>query len=94
MVVDGPTGSGASILASFVTEESENSYPRLPVREGEHVVVWFARVPSRAAGEEYVVALAESPRWQGAVADPWSRRLTGPPEVMRLEPTPRSRLRA
>ncbi len=30
---------GASVLATFVTESSPNTYPRLPVREGEHNVV-------------------------------------------------------
>ena len=30
---------GASVLATFVTESSQNTYPRLPVREGEHNVV-------------------------------------------------------
>ena len=32
-------GSGATILASFVTEHSENTFPALPVREGENVFV-------------------------------------------------------
>jgi len=28
----------------FVTESAKNTYPRLPVREGEHVLVWFGLV--------------------------------------------------
>jgi hypothetical protein len=31
--------NGGSILATFVTEPSENTFPRLPVREGEHTFV-------------------------------------------------------
>jgi NIPSNAP len=37
------TGSGATVLAYFVTEHSGNTFPALPVREGENVFVWFAR---------------------------------------------------
>ena len=34
--------AGASVLAFLVTEHSENTFPALPVREGENVFVWFA----------------------------------------------------
>jgi hypothetical protein len=39
--------SGGSILGYFVTEASENTYPSLPVREGEHVFAWFAGFADR-----------------------------------------------
>jgi len=32
----------SAISACFVTEASPNSFPALPVREGENVLVWFA----------------------------------------------------
>ena len=54
--------------ACFVTEDSPNDFPALPVREGEHVLVAF----SRSAG---------------------TRGLPEPAQVLRLEPTPRSRLK-
>ncbi len=34
--------SRADGLGAYVTEPSPNTFPRLPVREGEHVFVWFA----------------------------------------------------
>jgi hypothetical protein len=34
--------SGASVLASFVTEKTPNNYPLLPIREGAHAFVAFA----------------------------------------------------
>ena len=37
-------GDAASILGSFVTEESENTFPSLPVREGERVFVCVRRL--------------------------------------------------
>ena len=44
-------GRGASILATFVTEERANDFPALPVREGEHVFVWFSRFDDQSAYE-------------------------------------------
>lgn len=40
----GPASNGA--LANFVTEKSQNSYPRLPIREGEDVWVAVRRYDS------------------------------------------------
>ena len=42
---------GGSILGYFVTEASENTFPSLPVREGEHVFVWFAGFADRPSLE-------------------------------------------
>ena len=39
---------GGSLLGYFVTEPSENTFPALPVREGEQVLVWFAAFPDEA----------------------------------------------
>jgi len=35
--------AGAPPLACFHTETADNDFPALPVRTGEHVLVWFAR---------------------------------------------------
>lgn len=34
--------AGGSVLGYFLSENSQNSFPRLPVRENEPVLVWFA----------------------------------------------------
>jgi hypothetical protein len=34
--------AGASVLACLVSEPSANTFPALPVREGENVLAWFA----------------------------------------------------
>jgi len=88
------TEAGATILASYASEHSPNSYPRLPIREGEHVFVWFARFPDLAAYEDHRAALARSRRWSGDIARALADRLEGAPEVRRLVPTARSRMRA
>jgi hypothetical protein len=41
-------GAGGSVIAWYVSEQSPNTYPRLPVREGENVVVWLAAFPDAA----------------------------------------------
>ncbi|MGH8497009.1 MAG: LysE family transporter [Gammaproteobacteria bacterium] len=83
--------AGAGILARFVTEHSPNTFPGLPVRENEHVFIWFSRFDDQAAYEEYLEALAGSEfrRLRAALA----RYESKPVEVLRLAPTARSRLR-
>ncbi len=87
------TDTGASILAYFVTERSANTFPALPVREGEHVFVWFMRFEDQAAYERQAAALSRSQRWRGEVSDELARRLKGAPEVLKLSPTAGSRWR-
>lgn len=84
------TRHGASILASFVTEESANTYPALPVREGEKVFVWFSGFLDQAAYDEHVAALTRDQQWHNQVWDPMLRRLKADPEVLKLAPTARS----
>jgi NIPSNAP len=86
------TDLGASVLACFVTEHSENTFPALPVREGENVFVWFARFPDSAADERYVADLDRSPRWRDEIAKELARRLKRAPEILKLSPTSRSLL--
>lgn len=43
--------AGAASVAVLVTDGSPNTFPRLPVREGEQVLVWFAAFADPAAAE-------------------------------------------
>lgn len=78
--------AGAPPIAWFVTETARNTFPQLPVREGEKVLVWFARFPDAEAHAERKGAI------DGASA-PLKPFLAGAPEVLRLAPTARSQLR-
>jgi hypothetical protein len=71
--------SGTVPLAHFVTEPSVNTFPRLPIRERENVFVWFGAIPDPAAR-------TIAPRFAAAGL--------GEPQVLELEPTRRSLLRA
>ena len=64
-------------LATFVEEPGENTFPALPVRTGEHVVVWIQRVVDDIWPAPIELDLA----------------LDAPPVQLRLAPTARSRLR-
>jgi NIPSNAP len=87
------THAGASILAVFVTEHAPNDFPRLPVREGEQVLVYFAAFADEAAHERHRAALAEAPGWQRLERE-LSRHLTSDAEIWRLRPTARSQCTA
>jgi len=84
------TASGAHVIAELVSDHSPNTFPRLPVREGEHALVWIARFADRAAYDRYQARLAEDPRWRGELFAALHKQLARYPEVMMLEPTPRS----
>jgi hypothetical protein len=85
------TDAGASVLASFVSEHSPNTFPQLPVREDANVFVWFARFSGGGGHDRYLQALAASTEWQEAV-ELLHGRLAGESEVLRLAPTARSLL--
>ena len=84
---------GTTISASFVTENSENTFPALPVRVGENVFVWFSTFPNLAACENCLTALARSKEWRGEIAIALTRYLERAPEVLKLSATARSQLR-
>jgi NIPSNAP len=86
------TGSGATVLAYFVTEQSENTFPALPVQEGENVFVWFARFNDPAVYERHIAALTQSPGWRDEISKELARRLKRAPEILKLSPTTRSLL--
>ena len=84
---------GATISAYFVTENSENTFPALPVRAGENVFVWFSTFPDSATYEDYMNALSRSDQWRGEISTALTRYLERTPEVLKLSPTARSQLR-
>jgi quinol monooxygenase YgiN len=86
------TGSAAAVLAYFATEHSENTFPALPVREGENVFVWFARFNDAAAYERHIASLTQFPPWRDEISKELARWLKREPEILKLSPTTRSLL--
>jgi hypothetical protein len=70
---------GSSPLAAVVSEQSANNFPAHPIREGEHVFVWFQDFPNARTARSI------------ALAPELTRQLCKPVEILRLRPTSRSR---
>jgi hypothetical protein len=86
-------GTGAEPLALLQTETSPNTYPALPVRTGVHVFAWFVRFTDQQEYLDHRQRLARSTEWTEVVLPELSKRLSFPPEHLRLAPTARSLLR-
>jgi quinol monooxygenase YgiN len=83
---------GARVLAGFISEQGENTFPALPVREGENVFVGLSAYDDDNHHAAHRAVLALDPVWCGEIL-PELRRHAGEPQTLRLAPTPRSRLR-
>ena len=81
---------GARQLAWFCTEHSPNTFARLPVREGEPVLVGLALFGDEAALQSF----ADGGAWARDVVPGLAPWLAAAPEVLRLQPTARSALHA
>ena len=84
---------GATVSAYFVTENSKNTFPALPVRAAENVFVWFSIFQNSTAYGNYVAALSQSEQWRGEASHGLARYLDRAPEVLKLSPTARSHFR-
>ena len=72
--------SGVRVQGVYVTEPSPNTFPRLPVREGDPVLAWFGTVDDQAPPRDWTRTLA-------------TLMLDGQPlSVLTLEPACRSAL--
>jgi NIPSNAP len=81
---------GAKQVAWYVTEQSANNFPKLPVREGEMVLVGLALFDDIASFSKF----AHGGKWDREIAPTLSQWLSRAPESHRLTPTSRSAIRA
>jgi quinol monooxygenase YgiN len=83
--------AGARPLASFVTETATNTFPALPVRLGESVLVLFTAFDDEAGHRRFETARTASPAWTAldAALQPCLSRAS---ETLRLKPARRSLL--
>ena len=92
-VVPALTAAGAVPVAALQTEDAKNTFPALPVREGEHALVWLCRFESPEAYRAFQERLAHSAAWRTHVLPALQPRLTKPLQTLQLEPAARSLLR-
>jgi hypothetical protein len=79
---------GATILATFVSETSPNTFPRLPVREQDRVFVWLA-----CSGPGFLERWRSRTGWRDGASEALLPAFMQKPEVLRLRPTARSPMR-
>jgi hypothetical protein len=79
--------SGATLFACLVSEHAINTFPALPVREDENVLVWCAGFSSPAAHRRALTARPDLDR----VTSEWPSA-AGAPELLNLAPTRGSQL--
>ena len=84
---------GATLLAVLVSETSANTFPGLPVRSGDHALIWFARFPDEIAHRRFVEAMQADTAWREAVPEALLPAFMRKPETLRLRPTDLSPLR-
>ena len=84
--------AGARVLATYASEYAENTFPALPVREGEHVLVCLCAFADAHHHAAHLARLRHQRGWRdtGHALEGRMRRM---PELLRLAPTPRSSLR-
>jgi hypothetical protein len=79
----------ALVLATFVTENHPNTFPALPIREGENVFVAFSRFQDRETHLQHAAKIASHVYPKGKPSGLVARA----PEILLLTPTARSLLR-
>ncbi len=85
--------AGLPVLAAYVPEEQENNFPKLPIRQGEKVFVWFSRATDRATFDRAFSKMRRSADWRANVESVLANAQERPAQVLYLNPTARSRLR-
>jgi hypothetical protein len=81
---------GARSIAWYVTEAARNNFPRLPVREGEQVLLGLAMFPDADTFQRFGAGQA----WEREAAPLLQPFLAAPAEARRLVPTARSAMKA
>jgi hypothetical protein len=77
---------GARIIATLTTEQSVNTFPRLPVRQGETVFVWFSVFANAKTYARHLELLGASSLWADGVEPELQQRIWRNLEVSRLAP--------
>jgi hypothetical protein len=80
------------LLAVLVTAAIPNRFPALPVREGEHALVWLESCRPPRSAEAALAARRARAGWRDGVPDSLADHLREPALVSRLLPTARSLL--
>jgi hypothetical protein len=81
------TADGAIPVLALETETGANTFPRLPVREGERAFVWFAHWDGPADHDAFERKWAQRSGWRDSASADLLPALMRKPERLRLVPT-------
>ena len=82
--------AGAPVQAVLISATEANNYPRLPIREGERVLVWLTRFKSADDEQRFDRAMRGASGWRDGAPEALLAAFMRKPEVVRLAPTMRS----
>jgi NIPSNAP len=82
--------ANANVVAQLTTDYSVNTFPALPVREGQHVFAWFALFAGADAYVAHRAILARSDAWATFSQELSLMLKYRAPEVLVLSPASRS----
>lgn len=85
--------AGIDVAAAYVPLGEPNNFPRLPIRDDRKLLVWIVRGDSHAAIDAALARARSGAGWRDDVAGPLHDAEERPPQILRLDPTPRSALR-
>ncbi len=76
--------AGLKMDGAFVSETEANSWPRLPVRTGESVFVWWSSFADAAAEASWPERLRALSGWRDGIDEALLPALASKPEIIRL----------
>lgn len=85
--------AGVEVAGAYVPLDEPNNFPALPVRDDRKLLIWFVRGASHDAIDAALARARGSARWQSDVAAALADAEERAPQILRLDPTPRSALR-
>jgi len=83
----------ARVLAQFVSENSPNNFPKLPVREKEKVFVWLGRWNNVGEFDNFLDRFRQMSGWRDAAPEAMLPAFVRKPEILRLKPAVTSPLK-
>jgi hypothetical protein len=81
-----------TLLAVLATARIPNTFPRLPVREHDHALVWLQSFADLESVDRHLAGLEREPGWADGVPGDLAAHLREPPHAARLVPTSGSAL--
>jgi hypothetical protein len=85
--------AGVTVIGAYVPLDAPNNFPALPVRTDRKLLIWFVRGAGHDAIDAALARAHASTSWQSRVAAPLHDAEERAPQILRLDPTPRSALR-